>query len=425
MRLRSIQLENFKIFQDATFDFEEKSAIFFGINGTGKSTVLAAINYLFYVWVYQLDQSQSKAYASFTEDMISADADQLNINGMVQLGSEYLLLARYYKRPQKNDRAVKKTYPTVNYTVFKENFKKLYLETDSVGMPIFVHYGTNRSVLDIPMRIREKHVFDKLAAIEHAIDQKLDFRSFFEWYRDQEANEIIEARSHENYNYQDKSLSCVRHAVESMIGNVSGLRVKRNPVRMVVDKSGKEIRVDQLSDGEKCTLALFGDLARRLALANPEAENPLNGEGIVLIDEIELHMHPTWQRKILRVLKEVFPNIQFFITTHSPQVLGEASDQYKIYSLDTDENGWGMVIPLERLDGYDSNMILERFMGTQSSSEVKRDLVLKVNRDISDKQYDKAEESLAELEKLSGTDDADYILAKEFLRRSRILDARN
>lgn len=70
--------------------------------------------------------------------------------------------------------------------------------------------------------------------------------------------------------------------------------MKRNPLRMVVNKGSLTISVDLLSDGEKCTLALIGDLARRIALANPNRDNPLDGEGIVLIDEIELHMHPSW-----------------------------------------------------------------------------------------------------------------------------------
>lgn len=139
--------------------------------------------------------------------------------------------------------------------------------------------------------------------------------------------------------YVDPGLVCVRKAIEAMIGDVSELRVKRNPVRMVVYKAGKEIRVDMLSDGEKCTLALLGDLARRLVLANPSAENPLVGKGIVLIDEIELHMHPSWQRRVLHVLNEVFPNIQFIVTTHSAQVLGEVGDDYDIFSLKLNDDG--------------------------------------------------------------------------------------
>lgn len=178
--------------------------------------------------------------------------------------------------------------------------------------------------------------------------------TFFEWYRDREAEEVIEVRERNDFAYSDPMLKCTKTAIEAMIGNVTNLRIRRNPVRMVADKSGKEIRVDLLSDGEKCTLAMFGDLARRLALANPGLENPLEGEGIVLIDEIELHMHPLWQRKILRVLRDTFPNIQFIITTHSPQILGEADDRYNIYVLSETDDGGCSVHSIKRMDGYDS-----------------------------------------------------------------------
>ena len=304
---------------------------------------------------------QSKAFEKFQDEMVSVGEDGLEICATVKLTDNHLLVRRY-KHAAKNDRSAEPTYPRTNYGLFKEKFKELYLSSDDTGMPIFVHYGTNRAVLDIPDRIRVKHNFDKLSAIERAIDQQLDFRAFFEWYRDKEADEILRAREYENYEYNDPALTCVRRAIEAMIGNVSGLRIKRNPVRMVVDKSGKEICVDMLSDGEKCTLALLGDLARRLVLANPNAENPLEGEGIVLIDEIELHMHPSWQRRILHVLREVFPNIQFIVTTHSPQVLGEVNDEYVIVSLELDSDGNGIArTGIRRMDGFDSNMILEEY----------------------------------------------------------------
>ena len=293
--------------------------------------------------------------------------------------------------------------------------------SDDVGMPIFVHYGTNRAVLDIPDRIRGKHNFDKLSAIERAIDQQLDFRTFFEWYRNKEVDEIYHARELDELEYVDPALKYVRKAIETMIEDVSNLRIKRNPVRMVVDKSGKEIRVDMLSDGEKCTLALLGDLARRLILANPSAENPLEGEGIVLIDEIELHMHPTWQRRILHVLNEVFPNIQFIVTTHSPQVLGEVNNDYDIISLMLDKDSNGIALTkIPRMDGYDSNMILEEYMETSSESEVKKKLVKILNEAIRKKDFDLAAQKLEELKNLAGETDEDYILSKGYMLRSRL-----
>ena len=196
-------------------------------------------------------------------------------------------------------------------------------------------------------------------------------------------------------------------------------------MRMVVDKSGKEIRVDLLSDGEKCTLAMFGDLARRLALANPGLENPLEGEGIVLIDEIELHMHPSWQRKVLGVLRRTFPNIQFIITTHSPQILGEADDSYNIYVLTETDHAECEVKTIKRMDGYDSNMILEKYMNTHSKNIAVKKMICDINRFITQKQYHDAEILLEQLEEISGSMDEEYIMAQGFLKRSKLLDEKN
>lgn len=85
-------------------------------------------------------------------------------------------------------------------------------------------------------------------------------------------------------------------------------------------------------------MTLFGDLSRRLALANPQLENPCEGEGVVLIDEIDLHLHPSWQRQIVPALKRTFPHVQFIITTNSPQVLGEIDDTFQIYQITRKQN---------------------------------------------------------------------------------------
>ena len=420
MRIKSIELNNFKVFHDLKLDFNNKNVVLFGVNGVGKSTVLSAINYIFRVFLNQINPAQSKAYESFKDEMVSVGANRLEINASVKLKDTHLL-SRTYNVSVKNQRKVELTYPKFNYIEFREQFRKLYLMSDDIGMPIFVHYGTNRAVLDIPDRIRGKHNFDKLSAIERAIDQQLDFRTFFEWYREKETDEVIHARDLDDLDYVDPALNCVRKAIEAMIGDVSNLQVKRNPVRMVVDKSGKEIRVDMLSDGEKCTLALLGDLARRLILANPSADNPLEGEGIVLIDEIELHMHPNWQRRILHVLNEVFPNIQFIITTHSPQVLGEVNTDFDIVSLILDNNGNGTALTnISRMDGFDSNMILEEYMATPSESKVKKELVKIINEAIRKKDFVCANEKLEELKKLAGEDDEEYILSKGYLLRSKM-----
>lgn len=425
MRLQELTLINYKIFSEEKFILNGKSTIVFGINGMGKSTILSAINYLNRVWINRLNPAQGKTFQTFSDDMVTIGESQLFIQGEFKIdGVSYPLLRSYEKR-KKNQRKSVPTYHGDYYSTFTKTFEQTFVEVDSANMPVFVYYGTNRSVLDIPDRIRKKHDFDKLSALERCIENDLDFRTFFEWYRDREANEVIEAREQRNLMYNDSMLKCVRSAIEAMIGNVTNLRVKRNPVRMVVDKAGKEIRVDLLSDGEKCTLAMFGDLARRLALANPNLENPLEGEGLVLIDEIELHMHPLWQRRVLGVLRHTFPNIQFILTTHSPQILGEANDMYNIFVLSETEDAKCEVEVIRRMDGYDSNMILEKYMHTDSKNIAVKTMINNINHMITQKRYHDAEILLEKLRDISGDMDEEYILASGFLKRSKILDEKN
>jgi hypothetical protein len=86
-----------------------------------------------------------------------------------------------------------------------------------------------------------------------------------------------------------------------------------------------------LSDGYGSILALAGDLVWRMILAFPSSDNPLLEEGVVLIDELDIHLHPSWQRDIAGFLKKQFPKIQFFVATHSPFVAAGAGPDAKTY----------------------------------------------------------------------------------------------
>ena len=113
----------------------------------------------------------------------------------------------------------------------------------------------------------------------------------------------------------------VTKAIYKSMPDFKKLRIQYNPLDMLIDKKEITLSVLQLSQGEKSLLALVGDIARRLVLLNPSLDDPLKGNGIVLIDEIDLHLHPKWQQTIIPNLLNTFPNVQFIITTHSPLVL--------------------------------------------------------------------------------------------------------
>ena len=83
---------------------------------------------------------------------------------------------------------------------------------------------------------------------------------------------------------------------------------------------------------------MVGDLARRIAIANPALEDPLAGVGVVLIDEVDLHLHPGWQRHVVSALEETFPNCQFLVSTHSPQIVSHVAPE-RIWILERSTSG--------------------------------------------------------------------------------------
>ena len=134
-----------------------------------------------------------------------------------------------------------------------------------------------------------------------------------------------------DFNYKSPVLEAVRNALSIFVDTYKNPRIETRPLRFVMDRMEKDgnchkLRIEQLSEGYKIVIAMVADLAARMAEANPEMRNPLEGDGIVLIDEMDLHLHPQWQREIMVQLTSVFKNIQFIVSTHSPIiVIGAAS----------------------------------------------------------------------------------------------------
>jgi predicted ATP-binding protein involved in virulence len=242
---------------------------------------------------------------------------------------------------------------------------------NSMPEKLFIYYSCSRKSTVI------KSVFDRNKHGELTVlkecDESSGFDDFFLWFKAIEDIEN-EERLESNSAYRDKRLESVRNAVSAVLGDgFSKLRVKRITNNLIVSKDGDDIPVNLLSDGEKSLIALVSNLAKRLADIYSNLENPLDGDGIVLIDEIELHMHPTWQRMIIPRLTKTFPNCQFIITTHSPQVLSHVQPE-SIYLLK--KVGEDIVVTKPQYSyGRDSNRILEDLMDeTERPAEIQDQL---------------------------------------------------
>jgi len=412
LKLQKLEFTNYRGIKELDLDFAGQNIVFFGINGAGKSSILRGISLLFSNIIAKVTDSQIRQQVVFQPDDVRFGTSELRIHGQFQFDNGELLHYGFsYKKGTLNKRSRKKESEEL-----AKLFAELYLP-ESAGLPIFAHYGVNRTVLDIPLRIKTKHDFGKVAAYQNALD-RTDFRTFFEWFRNQEDIENQEKISRQDFEYRDPSLEAVRTAIYSMMPELSDLRIKRSPLKMCATKDGKTFTIEQLSDGEKCTMAMLGDIARRLAIANPGFGNPLEGGGIVLIDEVDLHLHPAWQRKVSGVLRATFPNIQFVLTTHSPQVLGELQDGFKIFELMQTESG--AVVKEMEPGYYDSNLVLERQMGTPRINPYIIELEDKAQNAAMTGDYRSAEEYLKTLNDLTcGTDPSITMVQMMLYRKKR------
>lgn len=429
MIIEKLYLNDFRGIHELELNLQGKSTVLFGINGVGKSSVLAAINLLYANIINRLVKQRFKQSIKMelsdikfgkASTRISADfrfCDETDIysysRAMYKAGHKLSLskelenLVSHYE-----ERYIAEDYVDAENNIVKSN--------DIKNIPIFVNYGVNRLVLKTPLRIRKAEDYGQLATFEKAIENQIAFSKLFEWFLEQEVYEIHMQK--EDSGYQDLQLKTVKNAMLAMFEGYKDIHITARPYSMKIYKGEDILDILQLSDGEKCTLALFGDLARRLAIANPALENPLEGTGVVLIDEIELHMHTSWQRKVIETLKRTFPNVQFIITTHSPQVLGEVGDDFNVFSLCRKDNE----IICETIGNYyglDSNTVLEDALNTDSVNREIKEKVQQMYEAIENKSYERAEEIIYEIDKLTSSRNADTVRGRILLRRSKKVNA--
>ncbi|MBE8999112.1 AAA family ATPase [Nostoc sp. LEGE 12447] len=417
MKVKRLKMQSFRGIGDLTLEFDEaEPTVFIGINGVGKSSIIDCLAILLSRFTSSIQHSTSSGRVFREEDITNGQKETHN-EITVSLNSEEAIwsLTKVHKGLSKDTNTNLSAITKV-----AENIKKDLYISNQLNIPVLVYYSTNRAVLDIPLKIRTKHSFEQIDVYENALTGVgSEFRIFFEWFKKQEDLEN-ELRLEGNSSYRDRQLESVRQAISSLIPSFSNLRVRRSPLmRMTVQKQGKELIVNQLSDGEKCLLAMVGDLARRLAIANPGLTEPLEGEGVVLIDEIELHLHPKWQREIIPALTRTFPNCQFIVTTHSPQVISQVKPE-GIYILEKTDEGVVAKRP-ESSFGRDSNRILEDLMGVPARPQEIKDRLHELFRLIDEGNLDGARQLSQEIADIIGQDEPELVKASVSIRRKEIL----
>ena len=158
-------------------------------------------------------------------------------------------------------------------------------------------------------------------------------RTAFAWFYAKENEELRLKNESKDFELRLPALECVRRAFQAMFPDLRDPHVTLNPLRFMVSQGQEPLDITQLSDGYQTLMGLVMDLSARMAMANPHLADPLAAEAIVMIDEVDLHLHPAWQQRVVGDLLRTFPNAQFVLSTHSPFVVESINNLLKRHAI--------------------------------------------------------------------------------------------
>ena len=302
MKLKAVQIENYRAIKALTLNLDPQLTVLHGANGCGKTSILTAIALAF----------EPQAHAAGRRVDLDRHIGHLPYPKIQLLGDSDDVLSRVEAEPLAE--GVRDT----GWGHTNELGQFIAGEAQTNGkLPPFVYYDIDRAVVS--------------SLTERDVGTRADYNQLFEWFYASENEELRLQRKGPDPNISLGELNAVRWAICSMIPGASKPHIEMGPPRLVASLNGTEFSFEQLSDGYRNVLALAADIAWQMARKHelPGGHSPQT-EAVVLIDEVELHLHPRWQQRILPDLMNTFPNAQFVVSTHSPQVLSTIQPQHVV-----------------------------------------------------------------------------------------------
>ncbi len=420
MKLKSVEIENYRAIEKLKLPLAPSLTVLHGDNGCGKTSVLSAI-----------------AVGLGHEDMLGPFLDVFIYfcegdwrEGAGNPRVSLTLTDGCVLEQQGTKSVVKRRKAEERMLAHQEDLDKALVENSHAernDMPMGVLYGTDRIVSDVPESVVSPRQLPRqilrLDALKGALSARTDFEDLFAWFYFKEDEELREQKELRDFDYQLKEVSAVRKAISSMLPEVSDPRTESNPPRFVVSWESEQgqvekLSLDQLSGGYRIVLALAADLARRMVQGNPHLDDPLASEAIVLIDEVELHLHPSWQQRVLIDLARTFPNTQFIVSTHSPQVLTTVEPQC-IVKLYRERDRIVAGPPEGATYGAEAGDVLSVVMGVNERPDNDFTKVLNRYRRLVSEGEGESEEALALRRKLEQISPRDYALNRADLEIRR------
>jgi predicted ATP-binding protein involved in virulence len=360
MQLKHLTLENFRACKQLDLELGSRLTVLLGNNGSGKTSVLDSIAIGLGAVLTHLPSVSGITFRK--QGDILQQHNLLAPYTRIGLAMSSGLQWDRIQRRDKSQTTARSVPSATGVKALEAYLDKTVIdplnERQAFQLPMMAYYGVSRAVLEVPLRRKNfPKTHTRFEALSQALAAQSSFKSAFIWFYNKENEEHRLQKEQRSFEVTLPELDAVRRAISIIFPDISNPHIELSPLRFAVVINGETLDLMQLSDGYKTLLGLVIDLSMRMGLANPHLQDPLSAEAIVMVDEVDLHLHPSWQQRVMADLLRTFPRTQFILTTHSPFIVEALNNHLKRHSLgggltDVDEIDKLLPLPPAQVRAY-------------------------------------------------------------------------
>lgn len=413
MYIKTVTIENFKGIEKCQLSFKKGFNLIIGENGKGKTSILEAISigisgFLSGIPITEVNPRQFSMDEVRTVYMPQGDGAYVPQYNWPQVCMTADINGKVYSWSREKRRASAQTTTTPRDICHLA--EKLVYDPQSV-LPVISYQSAARvwaqkrkKQYDVAIRIK----LDRSAGYIDCVSDESSIKTMLDWCSKMEQIAWQKGKPVREY-------EAVKKAVSLAMG-----KIECQDIYVFYDKQSEELLyqmkdtvtpISMLSAGYQSLIWMIFDIAYRMAVLNPAfVEHICEAPGLVLIDELDVHLHPRWQWQVIDVLRYVFPNVQFIATTHSPIIIASAKNVWCI-----NIENMGIPVCADNVYGLEVNYILKNMQHAAELPKTIADLLKIFYQKVDMMNFDDAEAVLATLQNEIGENNPIVIKAKERL----------
>lgn len=404
MKLKCLTLKNFRCFESIEIHFHDQLTVLIAPNGDGKTTILDAARIALSPFIKGIDVSSARPHVlvSITPDDVhlkrleSGNMEpqkpcEILAEAVLSDGDKSSLTWKQWRTSVESRTKISRDSMAEELTRHAQELQfasQTETTSGSTVLPLILYQGTGRLwfqgrfTAKVDEKKLEQQVYSRIWGYENCLTATSGYKQFEDWYgwlfKSYRELQLAILENPNNHNEKElrvfkQAVEAVQNAINEVTEPVTGwknLQYRQSQGQKLVMEHEQLgfMSLDMLSDGLRNIVTLVADIAFRAVRLNPQMgkEAALHTPGIVLIDEVDMFLHPAWQQQVIGALQRAFPNVQFIVTTHSPQVVSTVDssciriiEHGGVYSAPPGSKGAESTRMLKRLFHVDPRPVLD------------------------------------------------------------------